>query len=415
MTRNVSQSDVKRCCQCILPATGPNIDFDQDGVCNYCRSYAEYGPLVSELNRLRPLFLQRIARARQHSPHECLVGLSGGKDSSYVAYVLRRKYGLNPLLVTYDNGFINDYARENIRRVVQGLELDHVYVDYDAVFRQPIYASSIRTFGVPCPGCTFPGFLLCIKLAVERQIPMMVHGRSRPQMFRELTDGSIDSFLDLTYGNLKPYDRVANKRAMLRFIRRLSRMLERLVPDRRLRPRLKQCFYPNMAQLKQASHLPELVGLFVYEPYDELAMMDTLHRELGWQPPTRPDVLTHEDCRAHEAAVYCYNKVCGQSMVEQELSTMIREGQISRDDALLRLSREEAITAPAEEAFDALAEMAGMSRDDIARLVRGVQRKVQLLRLGLRVKHACFGRPKLPLAAGKPEPVDGNETLTSRI
>ncbi len=393
------RSGEQRCTRCVLPATCANIDFDSEGVCNFCRAHDRYGRRLRDHESLTPLLRQRLDRVRGKHAYDCLIGLSGGKDSSYVAYRMTRHHGLRALLVTYDNGFLTDYARENIKTMVERLGQDHVFLSPPPAFHRSIYRSCMNKFGVPCIGCTFPGMLMCIKLAVEKDIPLLVHGRSPAQMFKELTDGTYDPFLQVMWGNLRPYDAEANKRVVIAVTRRMMRLLRSFLPDRALRRESKGVFHPDLAAVEASAHAPEFVGLFVYEPYDELRIMDEMERELGWRRPASASILTHEDCRVHHAAAYCYNQVCGLPIVCQELSTMVRRGEMARDDALQRLDRDHArvlSSYPADQAA-ILAAMAGMTDDELRRAIRKGRRNMNVFKALLRVRHAVLPRKRLPL------------------
>lgn len=389
----------RRCSRCVLPESCANIDFDSEGVCNFCRGHDRYQAALRNRERLTGLLASRIERVRGKQKYDCLVGLSGGKDSSYVAYRMTRHHGLRALLVTYDNGFLTDYAKRNIAVMVDRLGQDHVFLKPPPEYHRAIYQGCMKKFGIPCIGCTFPGMLMCLKLAIEQEIPLLVHGRSPAQMFKELTDGTYDPFLHVIYGNLEPYDAERNKHLVVAVTRRMLRLLRSLVRDRALRRGNPAIFHPDLKRLSSAGHAPEFLGLFVYEPYDELRIMDEMERELGWIRPATASILTHEDCRVHHAAAYFYNEVCGLPIVCQELGTMVRRGEIPRTEALERLGRDEASVLrdyPAEQVA-ILAEIAGLTEEQIRRTVRSGRMKMDLFKTLLRLRNALKPRSRLPL------------------
>ena len=89
-----------------MPSTYPDITFDDDGVCDHCLNYERPEPLGEE--RL----LEKI-NAKRGSQYDCVLGISGGKDSCYVAYLAKKKLGLRALAVSYDFPFMVDLARKN--------------------------------------------------------------------------------------------------------------------------------------------------------------------------------------------------------------------------------------------------------------------------------------------------------------
>lgn len=116
------------CNNCIMDTTDPNITFDEKGWCDYCRNYYEnilpnWHPDKIGEKMLVPL-IEKIKREGKNKPHDCLIGLSGGVDSSYVAYLAKEKFGLRPMLFHVDAGWNSQEAVNNIERLVDGLGLD---------------------------------------------------------------------------------------------------------------------------------------------------------------------------------------------------------------------------------------------------------------------------------------------------
>ena len=114
-------NDLKRCTKCVLPETYPFIQFDNNGVCNFCLRYNKQSFLGEEkLNE----FLEKY-RSNNNKP-DCLVGLSGGRDSCYGLHVLKKKYNMNPIAYTYDWGLTTDIARINSSKICGKLGIEHI-------------------------------------------------------------------------------------------------------------------------------------------------------------------------------------------------------------------------------------------------------------------------------------------------
>ena len=64
---------------------------------------------------------------KQNAEYDCLIPLSGGKDSTYALYVCDKIYNLKCLCITFDNGFLSDYARKNIKNAINATRADHIY------------------------------------------------------------------------------------------------------------------------------------------------------------------------------------------------------------------------------------------------------------------------------------------------
>ncbi|HUF25127.1 MAG TPA: hypothetical protein VMN81_13430 [Vicinamibacterales bacterium] len=119
--RTHDPAPVRRCTRCILPATYPFITFDRDGVCNHCHEH------VTQVVAGRDALVDALApfRSRDGSP-DCIVGFSGGRDSSYGLHLLKTELGMTPLAFTYDWGLVTDLARRNQARICGKLGIEHV-------------------------------------------------------------------------------------------------------------------------------------------------------------------------------------------------------------------------------------------------------------------------------------------------
>jgi N-acetyl sugar amidotransferase len=122
------------CTRCVMSDTDPDITFDAEGRCNHCTDYLvrianfTYRPGTSE-RELDPI-VERVKAAGRGKEYDCVVGMSGGIDSSYAAYVAK-SLGLRPLGVHMDNGWDSDTAAKNIKNVARTLGIDYQSVVLD--------------------------------------------------------------------------------------------------------------------------------------------------------------------------------------------------------------------------------------------------------------------------------------------
>lgn len=119
----------QQCIHCIMDTTDPEISFDQQGVCNYCISFKERClPFIDKAasGKAREYLEKKIEDIKlsgKGKAYDCIIGLSGGVDSSYVAYQVK-KLGLNPLAVHFDSGWNSEIAVKNIENIVKKLNID---------------------------------------------------------------------------------------------------------------------------------------------------------------------------------------------------------------------------------------------------------------------------------------------------
>ncbi len=116
------------CSNCVMDTTDSKIVFDEKGVCDYCNSY--YNDILPnwQPNQNNEVELGKISsnirEAGKGKDYDCIIGLSGGTDSSYLTYIAKEKMGLRPLIYTVDTGWNLNVAVENIERLVKALDLD---------------------------------------------------------------------------------------------------------------------------------------------------------------------------------------------------------------------------------------------------------------------------------------------------
>ena len=112
---------MERCKKCILPVNYPFLEF-VDGICHYCRNYKK--KIINDEKFLEILSKNKFKSKNKN--YDCLVGLSGGRDSTYGLYILKEKYKLKPLAYTYDWGFVSEAARMNISKICGLLNVERI-------------------------------------------------------------------------------------------------------------------------------------------------------------------------------------------------------------------------------------------------------------------------------------------------
>jgi N-acetyl sugar amidotransferase len=123
-----STSNYQICANCIMDTSDPSITFDERGWCDYCNNYEENILPNWRTDERGESALANIAEKIKEEgkgkDFDCIIGLSGGLDSSYTAYIAKEKMGLRPLLFHVDAGWNTDQAVSNIEKLVDGLGLD---------------------------------------------------------------------------------------------------------------------------------------------------------------------------------------------------------------------------------------------------------------------------------------------------
>lgn len=118
----------QRCTKCVMDTTDSKITFDENGVCDHCRNFEKniapyWKPQENRFDELQKL-AEQIRATGKRNKYDCILGLSGGADSSYLAYVAKEIMHLRPLAFVVDTGWNLNVAVENIEKIVKWLDLD---------------------------------------------------------------------------------------------------------------------------------------------------------------------------------------------------------------------------------------------------------------------------------------------------
>jgi glutamine---fructose-6-phosphate transaminase (isomerizing) len=118
--------NMKRCSKCILPETMPYINYNEDGVCNYCINYT-----LKNVPKPFSMLESLIEPYRRSGSRDCIVPFSGGRDSSYGLHLIVEELGMNPIAYTYDWGMVTDLGRRNISRMCAKLKVENIIIAAD--------------------------------------------------------------------------------------------------------------------------------------------------------------------------------------------------------------------------------------------------------------------------------------------
>ena len=322
-------SELKRCKKCLLPETYPAVGFDEEGVCSYCRNHSKRELFGEER------FLDLIGSARGRD-YDCLVGISGGKDSCYVAYLAKKTYGFRVLAVCYDFPFLVDLARANIRSVCDTLGIDLVTVTSKGNLEYRLlqnHFKSVAATGTSWGQCIFCHYgieAILHREALERGIPFILGGITKYELWnlcsraklllRRVKKLPLPDQMNFVHYQLKAYSLLVEQRRQFR------------IPGNNL--------FDVYRRANSPLNGPQGINVFDYLPWEQNAIEETLIRETGWVRPER-SVSWRYDCVLEPFLDYTYKKEFGISTVGLYLSHMIRDGLMNRADALETLLRME--------------------------------------------------------------------------
>lgn len=342
------------CKKCILPENYPGISFDTEGVCNFCRAYQ---PQVNQLGKEK--LIERLQSGETKGKYDCVVPMSGGKDSSFILYFAVKELGLNPLVVSYDSGFQDEIARENIRTACELLEVDlkvvHSPGDIQRRLLKQSYKISKRygTYWNGCLSCEANLRVVSRNAARENQSPYVLWGSSSLEGFEanQITLLNANDSKQSVHGSGKWRLSQRLKSIIikpLKVIRHIPYYFYNILQRVLLKFPLKYAFLPGSTP-PLSREKPEFVPFFDYIQWNSINNVSLLKKELGWQHPEGKD--TRFDCRLH--CVGNYNRLdrCGITSDGVNFCNMIREDKMSRKEAV---KRELAVERAVEDEYQAL-------------------------------------------------------------
>lgn len=359
-----------RCKQCLLTDRVPGSDFDQTGVCTWCRSgYPNYRP--RGIAALDSYVRQRL---RPNSKADCIVGISGGKDSTFVLWVLAKHYGLRVHAFTYDHDGVEPRARENIRVACDSLGVPltvaslgpqlHLqsFRDY---FSAWVEHPSTVSAGLTCVACKHL-HLFGNKLAVELNAPFVVWGKC------PLEDSP---FLALKYDSERGGREGLLKGGVLLSKELLSapKLLQNVAHNFVLTMKGCLAYSPDSSFVKWRFPVVEQLLFFDFWPWNPREILSTIIPETGWKKPSNRPSDWHSDCIFDVFKEYLFQSMLGVSYTDGFLSNQIRAGILTRDEAWCELLK---------------------SKQFFAKALPDALERVGLQHLAARVDSSCFDIPE---------------------
>ncbi|WP_054740290.1 argininosuccinate synthase domain-containing protein [Cellulosilyticum ruminicola] len=342
--------DIKVCKKCVLNSSFPGISFSEEGVCNHCnspRKEKEKVEMIREDTEAKFLeLIKKLKQDRKDTGYDCLLAFSGGKDSTYTLNLLKNKYGLEILTYTFDNGFLSNQAKDNIKNISEKLGVDNIIFEpridllgqmfINAIKNENMYSqAALMRASAVCTTCiNFIRYHL-LKVCIEKDIPMMIFGWA---------PGQID------------------QRSVI------------MQPNKRFLQKAQEVF-TNAHQTVLASHMdkylltakaydsedisiPYFVNPLMFNEYDFDKVQKTI-LELGWKYPDNTDASS-TNCLLNTLGNYVHEKRYGYNPYSEEISELIREGKLTREEGLDKLNKQ-----TNRQVLEACLTKLGIKEDDI--------------------------------------------------
>jgi N-acetyl sugar amidotransferase len=297
------------CAKCVMDESVDDISFDDSGVCNYCKLHdklcADYPKNEIGQERFKNLVAKIKADGEGHR-YDCIVGVSGGVDSCYLL-VMAKQSGLNPLAVNVENGWNSHIAVNNIKKLLEHLDIDlRTYViDWTEV--SAVHRAFLKA-GLPWPdGTTDEAITTALfKIAAEEKIKHVLIGH------------------DFTTEGKQPLSWTYTDGKMIKAICGRNGISLSSFPVQSI---LSLVYYAFVRGIKN-------VRPFWYIPYSKTEARKLLEREYGWVDYGGHH---HENIFTKFIISWWMPKKFGIDKRKVSFSALIRQGEMSREEALAKL------------------------------------------------------------------------------
>ncbi|HML73234.1 MAG TPA: N-acetyl sugar amidotransferase [Anaerohalosphaeraceae bacterium] len=330
----------KKCSRCVMPSICPTIAFDEKGVCNYCTKWDKLWGNSADYGNEAVLRAVMEKVRNKSGQYDCLSGLSGGKDSSYAIY-LCNKYGLRQLAVTFDNGFLSDEGRHNIQSIVSHFSVGHVMINPGWNYLKKLYRHSLLTTGEFCSVCNVGIRATLYRTARLFKIRTIVAGTS-PRTEADIPEKFFTTSNDY-FTNVFKDVLTAQQARNYMYIGQIKRGVW------------------HLSGILRWLQLPR------YVQWKEDQILSILSKETGWKGTLWQQ---HTDCVMSEAKEYLQFKRFGFLEKAAKLSALIRDGQLTQQQAADALEQDQNFLIEKEDEIrDKIASTFELSRQEMDQAV----------------------------------------------
>lgn len=307
---------MKRCVKCNLPETHETITFDAQGVCNICSQQSFKRDAIDWTARKKDLD-ELVEKYRGQADYDCIVPFSGGKDSTWTLYYLVKEYGLKPLVVRFDHGFMRPNLEANVKRTMRRLGVDFHTFTPNWKIVQKLMLQAFLEKGDFCWHCHTGIFSYPMWVSIEKKVPLIFWGEPSAE-----------------YTSYYSYDQPeeVDEKRFNRFVNlgiTADDMFVRLggtVDPRELKP----YSYPPLGELRKLGSRSVCLGSYV--PWDVKRQSEIIETELGWtgdQVENVPPQYKYEKIECYMQGVRDYIKYIkrGYSRPSHLVALDVRHGR----------------------------------------------------------------------------------------
>jgi PP-loop superfamily ATP-utilizing enzyme len=325
---------IKRCKKCVMPATTPNISFDNKGVCDYCHDHKKI-KYKGEKELIR-LFKDAKKKAKRY---DCMVPISGGRDSAYTLLKTVKDYNMKVLAVNYENPYTHPVAKENIKKAIKKLNVDLVKFKLKNCTHEKIFKNNLKAwFKKPSPELIFMICIACkdmdwrvLRIARDEKIPYVISGGNpyEDMTFQKaLVNRPKNEHIGYTILNSTSY--------VVKEVLKNPGYINWVCLPTYIKCYLYTAFLPVFRKMEDTT----TIDIFEYIEWNEKEVISRISKELDWKFPKNMNSSWRFDCEIEYLKDFLYKKTIGMTEKDEFYSKLVREYAMNRKEALKRLKKE---------------------------------------------------------------------------
>ena len=305
---------MKYCTRCFLPSTVEGIKFDEKGVCLACQSYDQKKDINWDKREKQLSKLLNYYKSLNNA-YDCIVPISGGKDSTFQLHVITQVYGMRALAVTFSHNWFSEIGKYNLENALEKFNVDHIMFTPNRSLVNRLARESLFQIGDPCWVCHAGVGAFPLQVAVKWRIPLLIWGESIAESSGRASHKEPGDKFDRDY-----------------FTKQSSKYTDREmacdeIPFRELAP----------FRLPTYKEVENIVGIHLgdYINWDTERQVEFIKKEYGWRDGyVEGTYKRHKEVECTMGGMHYYTCFLkrGYGLATVHASEDIRAGRISRDE-----------------------------------------------------------------------------------
>lgn len=342
---------VRYCSRCCVPETQEGVEFDKLQVCTACRSSEDKMHISWAERELQLKEILEAAKQRSGSSYDCVLPISGGKDSFFQAHVLTKIYGIKPLAVTFNQNWVSETGFYNLQRCLEVFNLDHLQFTPARSLVNRLAKKSLLEIGDACWHCHAGVGAFPLQVATKFKIPLLVYGESIAESAGRASYSDPKMKFDRDY-----FTKVSAKISA-----------EEMCSDELTKKDLHPFDLPSYEEIEETGVWGIHLGDYMF--WDEEKQTEWIKKEYGWRETEMEGAYKgYKSAECIMAGVHdfaCYQKR-GFGRSTWQASVDVRNGLLTREEGFELIKKHD---QERPDALDYFLKITGLSESDFYRIL----------------------------------------------